>query len=343
MPRENVARLLRTLVEFKPDFLLTINLGGMDVDGMFAGLFEDLEIPFVTWFVDDPRTILEGRGAFATPWSVALSWEERYCGYLRDVGYPVVHPLPLAVDDVVFNGEPTDTWRYPPSFVGNSNVASTEYEWGYFADKPELLNALREAIAAGKANRENFAGGLDCVLEPATVAAMTQDEKRHAELLLFVDGTRRLRLELAHALVPEGMILRGDDDWQATFPGSGGGINYLHDLPTYYRYCELNLNITSLQMATAVNQRVFDCPAAGGFLLTDAQSSLHALFDVETEVAAYSSMDECKELFRFYRANPNARRQIVERARKRILGEHTYTHRLHTIVALLKERFSDGE
>jgi spore maturation protein CgeB len=81
-------------------------------------------------------------------------------------------------------------------------------------------------------------------------------------------------------------------------------------------------------MAHTVNQRVLDCPAAGGFLLIDAQPALAELFDVEKEIASYESLDECVELQRLYRANPSARTEITGRARKRILGEHTYGHRL---------------
>ena len=307
MPRENVSRLLRTLVEFKPDFLLTINLGGMDVQGMFAGLFDDLRVPFVAWFVDDPRTILQGSTAFAGDWSVAFTWEERYASYLTTVGYPVAQTLPLAVDDLVFDAAPADTWDQPPTFVGNSNTASVDYELGYFADKPEVLRALLDVMESQQLTRESFAEGLEAMLGAEVIRTWDLDVRRHAELFLFVAGTRKMRIALARTLVPEGLQLRGDDEWTRLFPSAGhGSVNYLKELPAYYRACELNVNITSLQMATAVNQRVFDCPAAGGFLLTDNQPTLHTLFEVPREIIAYSSMEECRDLFRFYRAHPDS-------------------------------------
>jgi len=48
MPRDMVAALLNTLTEFRPDFVLSINLSAMDERGLFAGLFADLAIPHVT-------------------------------------------------------------------------------------------------------------------------------------------------------------------------------------------------------------------------------------------------------------------------------------------------------
>jgi len=88
-----------------------------------------------------------------------------------------------------------------------------------------------------------------------------------------------------------------------------------------------------------VNQRVFDCPAAGGFLLTDAQGDIEDLFDPGNEVAAYRSWEECRDLLRFYRARPDARLEIVRAARRRVLSEHTYAHRLDRIVSQVHETF----
>ena len=113
-------------------------------------------------------------------------------------------------------------------------------------------------------------------------------------------------------------------------------MSYSEELAPFYRDCIVNVNSTSIQMATAVNQRVFDCPGAGGFLLTDHQASLADLFDMESEVAVYSTLEEAREQLRWFKERPEARKEIVERARKRILGEHTYRHRLEAMVALLK-------
>ena len=92
-------------------------------------------------------------------------------------------------------------------------------------------------------------------------------------------------------------------------------------------------------MPAAVNQRVFDCPAAGGFLLTDAQSDIVRLFG-ENEVATFATLDECRDKLQFFMHESTARRAIVEAARKRILGEHTYAQRLRTIANWVMEYFT---
>ena len=53
-----IKRLLLLLVEAKPDFLLTINHLGFDVEGKLTSLLTELKLPFASWFVDSPTYIL---------------------------------------------------------------------------------------------------------------------------------------------------------------------------------------------------------------------------------------------------------------------------------------------
>ena len=339
--RAAVGDLIRALIEFRPDFVLSINLGGMDVDGLLAGLFEELRVPFVTWFVDDPRTIVMGRSVYASPWAVALTWESAYVDYLRGVGFEAVHHLPLAVDPALFDNPPAQEWNDAFAFVGNSMAPAVESEWDWVRQFPDLTRGLEWAIETGRVTRERFAQGLEAVLPGTLLAGMDADQQRHAEILLFVACTQLLRGQTVAALDPEGLVVRGDEAWAMWSSRALGPVNYERELAAYYRDCAVNLNTTSIQMAKAVNQRVFDCPAAGGFLLTDAQEDLAQLFDEEQELAVYHDLDECVERYRWFSQRPAARKAIVERARKRILGEHTYAHRLTWMAETLRERFAD--
>ena len=158
-------------------------------------------------------------------------------------------------------------------------------------------------------------------------------------MICFIEGTRELRRNIVITLQDKGLLVRGDDAWPAIAKNCGTFLNYETQLAAYYRNCQINLNTTSIQMPTAVNQRVFDCPAAGGFLLTDHQQTLNELFDIECEIAAYNSPQECRDLFRHYRDHPKERTRITTRARTRILAEHTYKNRLNTIFDIVQQRY----
>jgi spore maturation protein CgeB len=336
MPREMLGALLEMLPAFRPDFALTVNLGGMDEQGILAEIFDTLGVPLVTWFVDDPRTVLMGRTVYATPLSIALTWERAYIPYLQSCGFPCVLPLPLAADLTWFNGTPVDSWQTAPSFVGNSMAEFSRREWDWIAGRPALALAVVDALESGRVTRESFAGDIRVLLGPAA-DTFDADEVRQAELYFFIEATRRMRAEAVSSLAPLGLVALGDDGWRDVTPHHSPFVHYEQELAAHYRTCPVNLNLTSIQMATAVNQRVFDCPAAGGFLLTDAQQDLATLFEPGSESACFSTLTECADLLAHYLEHPEERIALVQRARARILAEHTYEHRLHAITAIVRE------
>jgi spore maturation protein CgeB len=340
MSRELLQGFFQTLMEVRPDFVLSINLSGMDVDGMLARFFADLQVPHVTWFVDDPRTILMGRTDYASAYTVALTWEATYAEYLTHCGFAAVQTMPLALDESVFLIPPGGEPSHPPAFVAHSMVDYAEREWEAVRARPALLAAVNQAFAEGRVNRACFGTGVESVLGPVA-AQFDAEDLRRAELVFFIEGTRRLRRELVETLAPDGLVVCGDEAWRSISPQWGAGLAYSTELAPFYRDCRVNLNSTSIQMATAVNQRVFDCPGAGGFLLTDNQASLSELFDLETEVAVYNTLEEAREQLRWFVERPEARKEIAARARKRILGEHTYRHRLEEIVGMLKALYGE--
>jgi spore maturation protein CgeB len=92
-------------------------------------------------------------------------------------------------------------------------------------------------------------------------------------------------------------------------------------------------------MGKAVNQRVFDVPACGGFLLTDEQESLEELFEIGREVVTFRHPEEIPELARFYLGHPADRDAVARRGRQRVLAEHTYRHRLSDLVQRMKATY----
>jgi len=342
--REGLERLILTLIEFKPDFVLTANLSGMDTRGVLAALFRDLRVLIAAWFVDDPRTILMDSDMMAFPEAVAFSWDASYLPYLRERGFGMAAWLPLAADTSLFNAEPAESWTLPPALVANSMTAQSEEMLQRLRHmSPDAAENLEKAFDAGRVTRQRFAEGAQALLDcGGDMFAGDPELRRAVEMAAFVEGTRRLRIDLARALAPEGLHVRGDPDWTRYLPEEQCGpyVNYEVDLPHFYRDCPVNLNATSIQMPRAVNQRVFECPAAGGFLLTDAQPDLFDLFEPGAEAIYWQTLDECRELLRDYLANPGARRSVALRARQRVLKQHTYQHRLREMVRLLKEHLA---
>ncbi|MCK5074896.1 MAG: glycosyltransferase family 1 protein, partial [Calditrichia bacterium] len=83
--------------------------------------------------------------------------------------------------------------------------------------------------------------------------------------------------------------------------------------------------------------RVFDVPAAGGFVLTDWKESLTDLFDVENELATFKSIEEMNDKISFYYNNPDLRKKIMGNARERVINEHLIHHRMEFMLTKAKE------
>lgn len=339
MSKDMLTGIVRTIIEWRPDAVLTVNIGGIDEEGILAELFCSMELPHVTWFVDNPRTILRDKSFLATPHSVAVTWERAYVPFLEDFGFPHVRVLPLAADISLFNSEPPDSWSIDCAFVANSMENFVQQEWRWLSERPYLARAVREAFENRRVTRERFARGLAAIFDPVFVQSLDADERRHAELFLFIEATRLERVYLVTFLQDLITEVRGDPGWAQVTPRAYPFVPYETSLPQYYRRCAINLNQTSLQMLTAVNQRVFECPAAGGFLLTDDQETVWELFEPD-EVAVYRSVEELRELIPRFLKDASARITCIERARNRILHEHTYEHRLQTLLGWLRDIFA---
>ena len=93
-------------------------------------------------------------------------------------------------------------------------------------------------------------------------------------------------------------------------------------------------------MGKAVNQRVFDVPACGAFLLTDHQESIEGLFEAGKEIVTYRDPAEIPDLARFYLRDGSAREATAKKGRDRVLGEHTYRHRIDTMLRRLREVYA---
>jgi len=80
-----------------------------------------------------------------------------------------------------------------------------------------------------------------------------------------------------------------------------------------------------------VNPRTFELAACGAFQVVDRRALLPELF-AAGELALFGDMPELLQAIDYYRANPQARNEIAARGRARVLAEHTYVHRMRTLL-----------
>jgi len=347
-----VAGVLSAVAEFRPDFALTVNHLGLDREGRLAGLLADIGLPLASWFVDSPRLILHDFTAAVSPLTMIFSYDADALADVTALGVPHALWLPLGTDPTLFAPLSASTadhpWRAQASFVGASMIPQAREALQKLADFPLLARKLPGA-AADFARASEKRPGRFLATHPRCAAAYaalpTSADRLHAELALTWEATRGYRLACVRGLLPFAPLVAGDAAWEKALPDCGRAwrrlaeLDYYAELPGWYPRSAVNLNCTSMQMKGAVNQRVFDVPACGGFVLTDAREQLGALFEVGREVVVYNDPAEIPDMVRHFLAHPAQRQRVAMAGRRRVLAEHTYDQRLTTLLGAMKKAF----
>lgn len=342
---EAVRILIAQLAECRLDFLLTINHLGFDKAGILTSFLKSIELPTAVWYVDNPNLIVKAFDANVSPFVSVFVWDRGYMADMRAMGFEQVVYLPLATDEEVFrplrlNRQEFGQLGADAGFVGNS-MAGPARDW---LEKVggRLRPLVEEAAEALSRSRDSLAQVLAAARARAGAPQATTAEWLDFEGAVLWRATLLYRLSCVRQLRGFHHRICGDDGWKALLGESyriHRQLNYYTELPRFYNACKVNLNATSLQMGSAVNQRVFDCPACGAFLLTDRRESLDELFEPGRESVSYQDAGEIPDMIRFYLDNPDAAAAVARRARERVLREHTYARRLASLIAHMKERY----
>jgi len=124
--------------------------------------------------------------------------------------------------------------------------------------------------------------------------------------------------------------------WGRHWPGNmAEGDRFVKDTVAakIYSATKIGLNSHSDQSREGgLNTRSFELLAAGAFELTDAVEGMEELLEPGRELAVYRSPKEAEELVRHYLKHPEERTKMARAGRERVLAQHTYLHRMKTLL-----------
>ncbi len=345
-----VPALIESILEFKPDFLLTMNHLGFDEDGVLTEFFKSIEMPVASWYVDSPKLIVKAFKKNVSPWLSLFLWDKSYIEDMEAMGFDSVLHLPLGTDESLFkplaagkHGKMLSKYFCDVGFVGNSMVVPVNEWMGKIdADLHPMVGKAAEDVALS-GNPDGDIMKVLSDMERARIEGLSGKDKMDFEAAVLWKATLLYRLSCLEMLKGLNVSIYGDSAWKELLGDKGfklfPPLNYYKELPLFYNACKINFNATSRQMSEAVNQRVFDVPACGAFLLTDYQKGLEDLFDVGSEVITYKDKSEIPELVKFYLKYPDERQKVALRGRERVLKEHTYKHRMNSMIEFMKQRY----
>lgn len=268
---------------------------------------------------------------FLSEWTYAqvAEFNPEICIVLAQAPVAPTFPERLRKNGIITAFWYVENWRHLPYWRDIARY----YDFFFHIQPGEFEAKLDEAGCAHHAFVQTA-----CDPELHRPVTLTESEERHYGCdLSFAGAGYYNRVEL----------FKGLSDYNFKIWGVNWGDRYVadrlvdgetrFDAETFMKIVaasRINLNLHSSSSkpgvdpdCDAVNPRVFEIAAAGGFQLCDPCRGLESLFEFETELPVYRDLKELRARIDHFLKRPEERRAIAEAAQKRVLAEHTYVHR----------------
>ncbi len=288
----------------------------------------------LTWFLDDPQFLV------AAPFENrehVFVFDDTYLPAAKAWGGASVAHLPLAAD-MTEAGHMRPDWQCPVSFVGGLQDQSYRRK----QLPPEMADYCSRLVDLHLADRRRSFRQL-VVEEPYAPGKQItlSGEVCH---FLYWEANIKYRLTMLESLTDFGLVIYGNEDWIPLTEGSPlrqcfkGEIDPVRELPDLFASSTININLHSVQCRGSLNQRDYNAPVAGGFLVSDWVPGAGRFFDPVSEAVTISDAGDLKRTVEYYLQHEDERTCIVENARRRVFAEHTYAHRVETILKYLDKK-----
>lgn len=272
------------------------------------------------------RAKWEGRSAATAPWM--LGRFERVLGDLRPdlvlvagvFGVPldyyrILHALPQRPPIAGLVGD-----RFPPD-----RERADRCDRLYFTDS----HFFQLAAAAGFTATSRY---LPLAVDPETFRP--GQGPRSAELL-FIASRTACRETVVRGLDEPARII--GTDWSGL---AAEGFHRVHNrkigrraVIRHYQRHQAVLNVNNeANTSHGLNQRSFEPLACGAVVLNDDLPDLPRCFEPGREILVYRDRAELNGLVARLRREPEWGARIAAAGRRRVLAEHTYSHRIQTIL-----------
>lgn len=117
-------------------------------------------------------------------------------------------------------------------------------------------------------------------------------------------------------------------DTSLTFKGP---IDYMSEMPYVFKTSKINLNITLKCIQSGIPLRALDIMGCGGFLLSNYQAEMTEFFRPGIDFVSYGSMDEAKDLAKYYLSHEEERKTIAQNGYEIVKQHFTYEKQLKQI------------
>ncbi len=339
---------LELVREFGPDFVFCYGLTGFiptgNADGQKGGLFRMLGIPLVMAHYDNPFFILTGEIVKELQnypkYYYSFIWDEYLLELFTRSGLPNGYSTLLATDPELFYPQGIPPEPQTLSFVGRINLD----KMGLDGLQP-LVKKFAETVIETKIDRFEVPL-LDICLQALELSSYSEIKQLFINdpvgfwtnvycQILHVQGSNRYRYAILNCIEETPIHLYGTNNWEKSNIILHDNVPYGKELAAVYQKYAVNLNLSSFQLETSVNNRVFDVFASGGFVLSDYKREMEKVFPDHWQEITFRNLEELGNKGEYYLSHPKQRDELIAELYQHVTKYHTYKNRVEEIIDVM--------
>jgi spore maturation protein CgeB len=219
------------------------------------------------------------------------------------------------------------------------------YDFIFTIQKGDCVSAIK---AAGAGHVEYLPVACDPMVH-APLSLGKEEKERWGSKVSFVGAGYHNRQQMFAAICELPFKIWGTE-WPECKPfdrlvQEGGRRLTPEEYIKIFNASDINLNLHSSSERDGVdpggdfvNPRTFELASSNAFQLTDERSLLSEVFEVGKEIVTFHDLNDLREKINYYLTHEDERKQVVQRARERVLREHTYAHRIQQMLTIIYSR-----
>lgn len=340
--------LMQKIRESNCDFVFSLNFFPVAAKGCY-----ECGVKYVSWVYDTPYLLLYSKHIKYDTNIVLLFDKSLYLEFrkqeLNNVFYfPMAAPVDVYDEIKAENGE---KYVSDVSFVGSTYQENRQDFYQLIESASPFVKGYLDAVI----NMQKEVYGsffLDKVLNKQILEELRRvcpipkeedewesDEWLYANYFLARKLTGLQRVEILHLLSEDYRLkVYVPEDVEALNKDCNcGAVDYVNEMPLVFKNSKINLNMTLRSIQSGIPLRAMDIMGCGGFLLTNYQADFEDYFEAGVDYVYYTDNEDLVMKVDFYLEHEEERKQIARNGYEKVKANHTYRHRIQSILELVKE------
>ncbi|MGG4500830.1 methyltransferase domain-containing protein [Paenibacillus polymyxa] len=332
---------IQNIKDFKPDIAVAYGSVGIFQDGK-QFLLRQMGIPLVSLHYDNPFFSidegLEVEFQEHASYYYHFVWDKYCLQLLTERNIKNVHPIMLATNPLKFYPNPQIKAKEGEiAFVGNiakvdQNVLEENLEQMFvnfiINEKVKNINIPTYDLC-----REAF---LLKEFEPIRYLYEKHPYAfwRNIYMPIHTRGSAVLRQHVLNSISGIDIHMYGSKEIASDHLILHPSVPY-SELSSLYQSYAVNLNISSIQLETSVNNRIFDVFASKSFVLSDYKDDMKLIFPNVWNEISFGSLEELVIKGDYFLTHPKERIELVEELYEHVITKHTYKERAMEVIEIV--------